>query len=279
MRLSVKITWAGGEGRMVRWLGCAPLAHMKRPVPSAGALPESIRSRLGDSAGRQRAMLHHAHLLIIAHEPPKPSDTDRRARLFWRQPHGQWDVSAVGAGVGALHRHDEFAKRIDVPEARLHTVDDAEDYFVVLREGTPLHRTVRHLHQALQQAREAVPADHQLTLARDRANDLERADELMIGDAQHGLAYITAKRSGEALARAGHRLDLLAALFLLLTAIAAVFGMSLEHGLEYRWAPWPFWLILMIGMTIGFLFKGAVARGTRRTTGSAPAHTPPAPPG
>ncbi len=141
MPARVKIAWTPGEGRMVSLPRYHPLARMKSLVPSTWALPEIISSRLGERAGRQRAMHNDGHLLVVAHEPPQPGDPDRRARLFWRRPDGQWDSSAVGAGVGALHRHlEEFAKRIDALEDRLQSADDAEDYYVVLREGTPLHR-------------------------------------------------------------------------------------------------------------------------------------------
>ena len=231
-------------------------------VPEQWSLPEDIRNRLGDRAGRQRALHDGRNLLIIAHEPPAPGDPERRARLFWCRPDGSWDSSANGAGIGALHRHlDEFARRIDALEDRLHAADDADDYFQVLREGTPLHRTVRHLHLALQAAREAAKTDHDLIVVRDRANDLERAGELLLSDAQYGLTYTTAKRSeeaarnSEALARAGHRLNLLAAMFLPLTAITSLFGMQVEHGFEHHWAPWPFLSVLLVSVVVGVVLK------------------------
>jgi Mg2+ and Co2+ transporter CorA len=236
-------------------------------LPPAWSLPDAIAGRLGEGAGRQRAMHHDDHLLLVAHEPPRPSDHERRARLFWRRPDGHWESSANGSGGAALHRLlEEYAARIDALEDRLQTADDADDYHTVLHEGTPLHRAVRNLHKALQAAREAVKADRELLVVRDRANDLERAAELLLSDAQVGLAYTTAKRSeeaarsGEALSRAGHRINLLAATFLPLTAIASVFGMQMQHGLETRWAPWPFWIVLTIGLGVGFLLRGLIGR-------------------
>ncbi len=243
---------------------------MKSLIPHGWNLPEAISSRLGEQAGRQRTIHEDQHLLIVAHEPPKPGDPERRGRLFWRKPDGQWDSSANGAGVGGLLRHlDEFAKRLDVLEDRELAADEADDYFTVLREGTPLVRTIRNLSAAMQQAREAVAEDRDLITIRDRATDLERAGELLLSDAQQGLDYTTAKRSeeaarsGEVLARAGHRLNLLAALFLPLTAITSVFGMQIEHGLEHRWAPWPFWSVLVFGLIVGVFVKSLLDRGAR----------------
>lgn len=244
---------------------------MKNLIPHGWQLPDAIANRLGEHAGRQRTMTHEQHLLIVGHEPPRLGDPERRGRLFWRRPDGQWDSSANGAGVGALLRHlDEFAKRVDVLEDRIQAADEADDYFAVLREGTPLVRTIRNLHVALQQAREAAHDDRELITIRDRATDLERAGELLLSDAQQGLDYTTAKRSeeaarsGEALARAGHRLNLLAALFLPLTAIASVFGMQVEHGFEHRWAPYPFWIVLCVGLAVGVAVKAMLGRAAPR---------------
>ena len=50
----------------------------KRPnfVPKSWELPESIRKRLGDDAGRQRLMDEEGHLLMILHQPPEPEESD-----------------------------------------------------------------------------------------------------------------------------------------------------------------------------------------------------------
>ncbi|MEO2018962.1 MAG: CorA family divalent cation transporter, partial [Fuerstiella sp.] len=52
--------------------------------------------------------------------------------------------------------------------------------------------------------------------------------------------------------RAGHRLNVMAAIFLPLTAVSSVFGMDLHSGLENS-PPWMFWLILAGSFTVGLL--------------------------
>jgi Mg2+ and Co2+ transporter CorA len=65
-----------------------------------------------------------------------------------------------------------------------------------------------------------------------------------------------ARLSKEAV-RASHRLNILAALFFPLTAIASIFGMQLWHGLDER-SPAMFWIIFAVGAALGFGMKSWV---------------------
>ena len=141
---------------------------MKTIVPATWTIPAQLQARLGDSAGRQRAMTADGHLLLVLHEPPGPDDRVRKARLFWRQPSGEWNSSTKGAGPQALKKHlAEFSERVDQLENKLQAADGAADYFQLLQEVAPLNRNSRNLHAALQQAREMVPDDRDLIVARD----------------------------------------------------------------------------------------------------------------
>jgi hypothetical protein len=239
-------------------------------IPRDWNLPIVLRSRLGDEGGRQRAMVAEGHLLLVLHELPKPGESDRTSRLFWRSPDGRWDSSSLGGGVQSLLRHlAEFAKAIDTLEERTAQAQQARDYFAILQQVTPLQRTSRNLASALQDAREGIPADRDLIVARDRANSLERGCELLHADASHGLDF-TIARQGEEMAKAsqdlalaGHRLNLLAAVFLPISAVASVFGMNLVSGLEGIAVPWLFWLALLLGLVIGLVIKGTLARPVR----------------
>jgi len=252
---------------------------MHRLIPTDWQLPESITTRLGDQAGRQRAMHHDGNLLLVLHEVPVPGQLQRQARLFWRRPAGAWDSDQGGGGGQALHRHlDHFAKAIEALEHRVESAASAHDYFAALQALNPLWRTVRHLHLAVQAAREAVPGDHDLIVLRDRAGDLERAVELLHHDADNGLDFTIASqgeelaRNSDTMARASHRLNLLAALCLPLTALASVFGMELRSGLENVASPWPFIAVLATGLLIGFLLKGSLARRTAASADSGAGH-------
>jgi hypothetical protein len=64
-------------------------------------------------------------------------------------------------------------------EIDLHNASSAHDYFCLLQATAPLQRASRNMHAALQQAREMVPGDHQLIVARDAAGDAEREFELL----------------------------------------------------------------------------------------------------
>src|SRR4029077_1369179 len=105
--------------------------------------------------------------------------------------------------------------------------------FRLLQKVAPLHRTARNLHATLQQAREFVPDDRDLIVARDTSGDIERSFELLHNDAKNGLDYTVAletelqsQRTYE-MAVSAHRLNLLAALFFPIATLSAIFDMKL----------------------------------------------------
>jgi hypothetical protein len=243
---------------------------MSAVLPRTWKVPDIFHARLGDQAGHQRMMLADGHLLLILHKIPKPGNADRVSVLFWRDSAGVWKSTAGGSGIAELKAHlDEFGVFIDKLEERMQQPPDAETYFDILQTTAPLLRTVRNMHSALQQAREAVSDERNIIVARDKAGELERAVELLHADAKNGMEYMVAKqaeeqaRNSEQLLTAGHRLNLLIALFLPLTALGSAFGMNMRHGLEHITSPLLFWTTLIGGIVLGFVVKGLL-------TGSAP---------
>ena len=94
----------------------------KKPafIPKSWELPESIRKRLGDAAGRQRLMDEDGHLLFILHQPPEPEDDEvRKPVLVWGQPNGEWKSSPEGGGLAALDAHMESYRK------SIHALDEA----------------------------------------------------------------------------------------------------------------------------------------------------------
>jgi hypothetical protein len=206
------------------------------------------------------------HLLVILHAPPQPGQDEREGRIFWRPPDGQWKASK-GRGVKGLLEHvSEYQAAIDSLEAEQDKARTAEDYFKVLERANPLARSCRNMHAALQQARELVPEDPELLCARDDAYVVERNAELLVADIRNGFDLYVAKkteemtRNGHAMAVAGHRLNTLAALFLPTTALAAVLGMNLQHGLENVAPPGPFLVTVIAGLMVGVAVKSWLDR-------------------
>ncbi|MCL4785784.1 MAG: hypothetical protein KJ070_03170, partial [Verrucomicrobia bacterium] len=77
-------------------------------------------------------------------------------------------------------------------------------------------------------------------------------------------------QSGKEALRASHRLNILAALFFPLTAIASLFGMNLAHGFSEQ-APVIFWLVFAVGAGLGFAMKGWVlAKASAKDTPAKP---------
>jgi hypothetical protein len=216
-------------------------------------------------------MTAEGHLLLVLHEPPLPGVPERTGRLFWRDPEGSWKSKGLGDGPQALKRHvAEFAQRVEDLEKQWQTAASAEDYFLLLRAIAPLHRTTRHLHATLQQARELVPADRDLINLRDQVGEVERALELLHSDAQNGLDFTIAHQAEQQAERsydmavAAHRLNLLAATFFPVATLSAVysaiFGMILAHGAQEWSTPALFWCLLGLGLVCGLMLGRVIAR-------------------
>ncbi len=236
-------------------------------VPEDWDVPVQFRARFGDSAGRQRAMSANGHLLLVLHEPPGPNDRDREARLVWRSPDGNWRWTSDGTSTNLLKRHIlSFISRAEQLENQLQSASCAADYFELLQAITPLHRTSRNLHNTLQSARDMLPDDKDVIVARDSAGDLERAFELLYTDAKNGLDFTAAQKAelqsqrSYEMAMSAHRLNLLAALFFPVTAISSIFGMNFPSGLESLPGQWLFWGILGGGFLSGVLLTRVIAQ-------------------
>ncbi len=235
------------------------------PLPPGWQIPGTIRARLGREAGPQRAMIAEGHLLLVLHEVPEADEGSRRPAFFWRNPAGEWKVSRSVLPAGTLA---DFLKTFEDRLLRLESAETsaatAKEYHAILEQAAPVLRASRGLHRSLQQAREAVKEERELINSRDRAAAIERSAELLVQDAQFGLSYIAARQSeaqAESAARmasAAHRLNILAALFLPLTAVASVLGMDIHSGLSDTQQ--NFWLVVAASTGIGLVFALMVRR-------------------
>ncbi|NUO52643.1 MAG: hypothetical protein HOV80_27670 [Polyangiaceae bacterium] len=239
---------------------------MARVLPSSWTLPDKISARFGTSAGKQRSMFADGHLVIVTHVVPDPTKREREAALFWRHPDGTWR-SGGGArgGLGGLRSMlDDYKKRVDLLEDNVSDAKKAADYFAALQAIAPVHRAVRNLHRALQEAREAVANDRDIIALRDLASDVERTAEIAHADAKSGLEFAIAHQAEEQsrmqqhIARSSHKLNLIAAMFLPITAVGTIFGVNLRHGMETTYAPFLFWGLLAAAFLLGLLVRAGI---------------------
>jgi hypothetical protein len=250
-------------------------------LPTDWQIPQSLRQRIGESAGRQRAMYTEGHLLLILHKPPQAGETKREGEYFWRDPQGNWTSDDFGPGSGSLERHlQRFVVRLDELERLEEQAQCSWDYFEVLSQLEPLLRTVHNGFRALQQAREFVAEDHDLINVRDHAGDIERTADLLYRDCRNRLDCAMARRAEEQAENSretealAHRLNVLAAFFFPIMTLATIFGTNLTHGLETLCPPIPFLVVLSIGVLTGYFLcsslgraKGsACTRATRQTS-------------
>lgn len=219
-------------------------------IPEAWSVPARFRHRVGAGAGRQRAMVEDGHLLLILHDVPAAGVTERSARVFWRKPDGSWS--------GDVRAHlEKFRGVVHALDERVDQTSDVDELFQIIRSATPLFRTVRHMHMAFQQAREGID-DVEIITLRDAAGDVERAADLTLQDAKNALEHAQAKLSQQ-MSDAQHRLNLLAALFFPVTAIASVVGTTMHSGLESM-PPAVYWVIIAAAFAVGFVLRGRLAK-------------------
>jgi hypothetical protein len=238
----------------------------KELIPELWEVPAIFRNRLGDQVGRQRAMVSDGHLLIILHEPPRPDDTTRDGRLFWRNPDGAWRAYDLEGQIKSLEGHfEQYKKRIDELDAREETATTADQYFELLSELTALHRAARNQHAAFQEARQQIDS-RDLINFRDRGYSIERLAELLQIDSKNALDLTIARRAeeqaktGQHMALSAHRLNVLAAFFFPIATLCAVFGTNLQTGLETASPPIPFLATILAGLVVGAILKVLVTR-------------------
>ena len=257
------VNYDGRMGRRILHAKSAPdfsRSHdvSKVTIPSVWDVPPEFRARLGERVGRQRAMYHAGHLLVVLHQPPRPGEDLRRPAMFWRDPQGNWLSTEAGSGLGSFQKFlDQYEVEIDQLESAETAASGSEEYFQVLDVIAPLQRSIRNCHAVLQESRRLVEADRNLINLRDRAYDLERRAELLYSAATNGLEFAVARRAEEQtaaaqrMAVASHRLNLLAAFFFPIATLSAVFGVNLKFGWEEAPAPVPFLVVMAVGLVMG----------------------------
>lgn len=234
-------------------------------IPASWNLPDAIRARLGQTTyGRQRAIIENGHLVIVLHKPPGPDDRVREGVLFWRSPDGDWQCNRGGPGPGGLKRHVQSYAELETSHtAQYEKATDIDTLFILMDALTPLSRSARNMHVALQAAREAFKAEPFIIEMRDMASDIERNYELLLDDVKTEIQHRTARdaqaqaQNAKAALQASHRLNILAALFFPLTAVTSLFGMNFAHGFN-KDSSGMFWLVFIISATLGFAMKGWV---------------------
>ncbi|MDZ4837947.1 MAG: hypothetical protein SGJ27_29535 [Candidatus Melainabacteria bacterium] len=240
---------------------------MRTIVPDQWNIPPQMRDRFGDSAGRQRAMNADGHLLLVLHEPPSPNNKDRNGRILWRDPAGIWAWNLDGSASQLLKKHvGEYAELAEHYENEVQAASGADDYFAILQAISPLHRSSRNLHAALQQARDMIPDDREIIAARDAAGDVERAFELLYVDAKNGLDYTVAQKTevqsqrSYEMAVSAHRLNVLASVFFPVTALSSIFAMNYSLGPESVVNTSLFWCVVGVGSLAGLVLSKTIVQ-------------------
>jgi CorA-like Mg2+ transporter protein len=248
-------------------------------LPGDWNVPAVFRQRLGESAGRQRVMAADGHLLLVLHAPPDADEPGRRGRFLWRDPDGNWKVAPRAERFSSLADHlTDYRTTIERVEQREETAQESREYFALLDHLAPLTRATRHLQDVLQKARETVPGERRLIVARDDAYDLARRAEILYDDVKNGLEAAVARQaeaqaeSSHQMAVASYRLNILVALFFPIATLMAIFGTNLHHGLEdleARYGPLVLATVTGLGMLLGVVITFIITRPAPRPQTSA----------
>ena len=235
-----------------------------KSIPSNWKLPEVITNRLGSSAGKQRVIAEDGHILIVLHKIPNKDSNHRETLLLWRDLEHKWHVSERGNGIGVLTEHlEKYSALEDTLDQQYEQAASAADYFDLLEVLAPVQRTIKNTSTTLQTAREV--AGSELIDCRDRAEELQRAFDLLYIDCKNGLEYAVARKAEEQselqkqAVKVGHRLNIIMALFLPVTAVASLLGMNVPHGLEDS-PPWVFASIVGFFSVLGLLMTAWVTK-------------------
>lgn len=241
---------------------------MRKIVPDYWALPDNLRKRLGDRAGRQRVVAEAGHAVLVLHRVPRAHERTRHPVVFWRKPTGEWNVDPGTDSIQSLIEHVEsYAEALEELEERIEHAKRATEFFTILQRAQPLVRATRNMHAAINQLKElcaTTPLIEELVGVRDRAYELERWADFVAADAENGMEFMVAQHAEETadlsvrIASETHRLNLLAAVCLPVTALGAILGMNLTSGLEMLPQPVVFWVIVAAAFGFGYYLRTRV---------------------
>ena len=228
-------------------------------------LPPEIEVRLGENTyGRQRAIFEADHLLLILHSPPSPENPQRESMVFLRTPQGEYSCNGVEKGEAKLPKLlDTYQQLYERYDRQYDDATSSGELFRILEALAPITRSANNMRGALQSARDLVRDDKLLIAMRDRAYEVARELELLLADARLALDYRIARNAEAQTAKAHematsqHKLNVMAAITFPLMAIATIFGMNLDSGIE-RQNPLLFWGVFACGIAIGVVAKGWV---------------------
>lgn len=240
-------------------------------VPSNWQLPPLLQRRLGRSVGRQRLMTHEDHLLIVAHDVPLLDESDRRGVLFWRDSAGEWRSSNGEPGTVAIENLlAKYDRKLDEFEQAEMQSTRSEEYLPLLEGLAPVARAANNFYTVMQEARKTFPDVTELIDWRDHAYDVSRTAELTYQYAKDSMDVAVVKRAedqaaaSDRMARAAHKLNMMAALFFPLATLGSIFGTTLTDNWSWADTPQPFLLFLTGGLVSGVLL--AMFVGSRAKT-------------
>ena len=206
----------------------------------------------------------------MLHKAPLKHETHRESVYFWRNDKGVWSATERGSGLTALDEFlDNYERIEDALDDQYEKASNARDFFDLLEKIAPIQRAVKNTSKALQNAREVI--GEEFIDSRDKAEELYRNIDLLYTDSKNGLDYAIAKRAEEQAEMqkqaltAGHRLNIIMALFLPITAVASLLGMNIPHGLE-KSQSWVFFAIVGVCSLLGIFMRSLVLKKSKAVT-------------
>ncbi len=197
-------------------------------------LVHGIEARLSESSyGRQRAIYEQEQMLLILHRPPKPESKARENAIFLREADGHWWLNGLRNSKEQLPALlQSYRDKLEEHELQYQNALSADDLFITMESFNPLLRAMKNFDLALQSARELLEGDKFILSMRDQSNELLRNFELLGEEMKLALDHRIAKNAeaqnqeAQKMAKAQHKLNLMAAITFPLMALSSMAGMS-----------------------------------------------------
>jgi Mg2+ and Co2+ transporter CorA len=221
-------------------------------------VPPNLQALLAETIRRQRYLSEGDCFALILHQLPAPDSEERVPCLFVSQstPTTAPLEAVKGPYQGIKPLLADYDAELDTLEDALESTSDLQLLFDLQQRLIPTARSLRNAVRVLEGAHVAHRKHRGLTATLEYAHELGRDLDILEAslatkiDNQQSRILLQQAQATARLEEKNHRLNMILAMFLPLTALTSAFGMNLDSGLDTTWVPY-FWSVWLVGLSLG----------------------------